>query len=105
MNTLNFSYQNTLYFLASFATVRSLPVGWRFNVFAFALSADHSLNTAMHMPNLHSGGITGAIRCTCANSAGLAEPPAADESHVGGFSPAVRQSFQRIILHVSPFPP
>jgi len=95
MNTLNFYYQNTLYSLASSVT-------WRFNVFDFAFSADHSLNTAMHMPILARGGITGAIRRNDANSAASAELPAADESQFGGFSPAVCHALRRTI---PPFPP
>ncbi len=64
------------------------------------ISADHSLTPAMSVQGYGGnagGGITGAIRCTSANAAPLAEPPAAHNCTFSGISRASRQTIRRIV--------
>jgi len=73
----------------SFVLTRSLPE-------LYNIPAAFSLTAAKPNMQFARGGITGAICCTCANSAALAEPPAAQNCQFSGFSAASRLPFQRI---------
>jgi hypothetical protein len=70
------------------------------NAFRFAHSAALSLTSAKAILHFCSGGISRAIRCTCAISAEITEPPAAQNCQFGGFSAASRPSFQREICKI-----
>jgi len=80
-----------LHCLCVFATLRLCV-----KFFVFAFSAASSLTSAMQLHKWHSGGFTGAIRCTHAISVASAEPPADTKCQFSGFSRASRQTFQRI---------
>jgi hypothetical protein len=59
--------------------------------FAFGAAAMHKL---------HSGGITGAIRCKCANSAPYSLTPADTKCQFSGITGASRPPFQRKICEI-----
>lgn len=68
--------------------------------FPFALSADHSLNSAPTLPTLAGGRHTGAIRCTSVISAVLAETAASQLCQFSGHTGTSRLSFQRKLCEI-----
>jgi len=108
--SLNFSISWQYVFLFTCVCSKNRSVTWRFNsvfslrpcffatlryVYAFAISAVSSLTSAATAQQLHSGGISRAIRCKCVISVASAEPIARQKCQFSGFAAASHLSFRR----------